>query len=290
MNINSTHRRLGALLLACCCVGGGPASAQSAVSRGVDVVVQGVTQPSLRTELAFSFQGIITKVNVKEGDSVGKQQELMRQDEVMDVAKLEGLKLDADQSIIVKAKQANLDKLKLVLTRKQDSYKKGATTITELQEAQNDVVQAEAEVEQANHIGLQKMTEVQQQTRHVELLTLKSPIDGIVEKVAQTAGETADMQKPSIIVVQNDPLYIDIKTLRTAVVQRMKKGDTLAVRYPGEEDWKPATINFIAPVADARADTQAIRLEMPNADGRSTGLSIDVKIPTPTVADAGFRP
>lgn len=256
------------------------------VPQGGDTVVQGVTQPSLRKELAFSFQGIIAKVNVKDGDPVRANQELLRQDDRIEVARLEGLKLDADRTLLVKAKQATLDNKRLVLKRKEESYKKNALTITEFQEAQLDVVLAEAEVELARHEALTKQADVRLQTTHVELLTLTSPIDGIVERVIQTEGEVADIQKPSITVVKNDPLYIEIKTLRTSVVQRLKKGDTLAVRYPGEEGWQPATINLIAPVADARSDTQAIRLEMPNPQSRSTGLSIDVKIPTPTVADS----
>ena len=78
-----------------------------------------------------------------------------------------------------------------------------------------------------------KSADVSLQTTHVELLALKAPIDGVVEKVIQTEGEVADIQKPSIVVVKNDPLYIDIKTLKTSIVQKLKKGDTLAVRYPG---------------------------------------------------------
>jgi multidrug resistance efflux pump len=210
----------------------------------------------------------------------------MRQDERIEISRLQGLKLDADRTLLIKAKQATLDNKKLVLKRKEESYKKGATTITEFQEAQLDVTLAEAEVELARHEAETKSADVNLQTTHVELLTLKSPIDGVVKEIIQTEGEVANIDKPSIMVVRNDPLYIEIKTLKTSIVQKLKKGDTLAVRYPGEEDWRPASINLIAPVADARSDTQAIRLEMPNPEARSTGLSIDVKIPTATVAEA----
>ncbi|HEX8325347.1 MAG TPA: efflux RND transporter periplasmic adaptor subunit [Tepidisphaeraceae bacterium] len=280
-------RGLGLLLVTGLAAG---AFAQSAPipspARPGDILEQGVTQPSLRKELAFSFQGIIAKTNVKEGDTVKAGQELLRQDDRIEVARLQGLKLDADRTLLVKAKTATLENKRLVMKRKEESYKKQAIAISEYQEAQLDVVLAEAEVELARHEAEVKGADVSLQTTHVELLTLKSPIDGIVEKVVQTEGEVADIQKPSVVVVKNDPLYIDLKTLRTAVVQRLKTGDTLAVRYPGEDTWHAATINLIAPVADARAGTQAIRLEMPNPDNRSTGLAIEVKIPTAAVADA----
>jgi len=114
-------------------------------------------------------------------------------------------------------------------------------------------------------------------------MQLASPTDGIVEKVVQTEGEMADINKPSIIIVKNDPLYIDVKTLPTSIVQKLQKGQSLDVKYPGGE-WQPATINFVSPVADARSGTQAIRLEMANPEGRSTGLEVDVKIPSAVAA------
>ena len=282
-----TKKSIIALFLAVGFAAALPSSASAQAGTGSSLITQGVTQPSRRVELAFSFQGIILKVDVKDGDTVKAGQELMRQDDRIEVSRLEGLKLDADRTLLIKAKQATLDNKRLVSKRKEDSWKKGGTTISELQEAQLDVVLAEAEVELARHDAMVKGADVTLQTTHVELLALKAPIDGVVEKVIQTEGEVADIQKPSIVVVKNDPLYIDVKTLKTSIIQKLKKGDTLAVRYPGEEEWKPATINLIAPVADARSDTQAIRLEMPNPDGRSTGLGIDVKIPTSGgVADA----
>ncbi|MDB5326483.1 MAG: hypothetical protein JWM57_2052 [Phycisphaerales bacterium] len=282
-----TKKSIIALFLAAGFAAALPSFGVAQVPAGGSMITQGVTQPSRRVELAFSFQGIILKVDVKDGDSVKAGQELMRQDDRIETSRLEGLKLDADRTLLIKAKQATLDNKRLVVKRKEDSWKKGATTISEYQEAQLDVTLAEAEVELARHEALTKSADVSLQTTHVELLALKAPIDGVVEKVIQTEGEVADIQKPSIVVVKNDPLYIDVKTLKTSIVQKLKKGDTLAVRYPGEEEWKPATINLIAPVADARSDTQAIRLEMPNPDGRSTGLGIDVKISTAgNIADA----
>ena len=56
-----------------------PSFAIAQAARGGDLITQGVTQPSRRVELAFSFQGIILKVDVKDGDTVKAGQELMRQ-------------------------------------------------------------------------------------------------------------------------------------------------------------------------------------------------------------------
>jgi membrane fusion protein, multidrug efflux system len=261
--------------------------AQSSAAVDATVIEKGVTQPSKRVEMAFNVQGVIGKVNVVEGDVVRAGQALMQQDDKGERARLEALQIEADQTALIKGKTAILENKRLVAKRKYENFLKKAVAESESQEAQADAIAAEAEVEIAKQQGRQKEAEVRAQADRVEKMTLKCPVEsGIVEKVVQSQGEMANIDKPSIVLVRNDPLYIDVKTLPTNVVQRLKKGDTLPVRYPGDEQWHPATINFIAPVADARAGTQSIRLEMPNPDGRSTGLAVDVKIPNATVADA----
>ena len=251
-----------------------------------ETIEKGFTEPSAHKELAFSFQGIISKVDVKEGDTIKAGQDLMKQDDRIEVLRLKGLRLEADQTLLIKAKQATLDNKKVVLKRQQEMFDKQAVSESELEEAKLDVVLAGAEVELAEHDAVTKGADADLQQAHVDELSMKSPIDGVVEKIVQSEGEVANIDKPSIVVVKNDPLWIEMKTLPAATVQKMKTGDTLDVRYPGDDAWQKATINFIDPVADARAGTQAIRMEMPNPQNRSTGLTIDVRIPAAAVADA----
>lgn len=254
--------------------------------QGTDQFQQGFTLPSARRELAFPFQGIISHVDVKDGDVVKAGQELMGQDDKIELKRLEGLKLDADRTLLVRAKQATLDQKNVDLKRKADLFKNNAMSESEYQDAQLDVVLAMAEVALAGHDADVKKADADLQALHVERLTLKSPVDGVVEKIIQDEGEVADYEKPSIVVVRNDPLWIDVKTLPVSTVQKLRNGDELDVRYPGDDAWQKAKINLIAPVADARSGTQAIRLEMPNPEHKSTGLAMEVKIPGPAVAES----
>jgi RND family efflux transporter MFP subunit len=244
-----------------------------------DRIEIGITQPSSRKEIAFPFTGIISEVAVKEGEAVKKGQLLMTQDARIEQKRLEGLKLEADRSALISAREASLANKIVVVKRKQETFDKGALSLSELQEAQLDVKLAEAELELAKQEGRVKTNEMENQAIRVELLKLLAPSDGIVESIKLTEGEVAGIDKPSIVIVKNDPLYIDVKTLPAKDVQKLKSGQELEVRYNGEA-WAKAKINLIVPVADARAQTQAIRLEMPNPEGRWTGVPIEVKIPT----------
>jgi RND family efflux transporter MFP subunit len=251
----------------------------SSESEYKDIIHKGVTQPSSRKELAFSYQGIIANVPVKKGDMVTAGQLLMKQDDRIEMRRLDAMKLDADRSLLIKAKQATLDNKKVELKRKGDMYKSQALSESEFLQAELEVVLAGAELDVTRHEEKIKAAEVATQDVRVDQMELKSPIDGIVLDIFQTEGEVADINKPSIVVIKNDPLYIEIKTLPYAVVGKLRTGDVLDVRYNETDAWQKATINYIAPEADARAGTQSIRLEMPNPEKRSTGEQIDVKIP-----------
>jgi multidrug efflux pump subunit AcrA (membrane-fusion protein) len=122
-------------------------------------------------------------------------------------------------------------------------------------------------------------------------MTLRSPIDGVVETIDISVGEVTDPQKPVLTVVKNDPLWVEF-FLPTTQSRRLKVGTELQLRYPGDNQWMAAKVIYKAPVADAQSDTQKIRLEMPNQAGHDTGLQVVVKLPadigpaTPTPAAA----
>jgi RND family efflux transporter MFP subunit len=244
-----------------------------------ELIEKGFTKPSSCKELSFAFQGVIAKVEVKEGELVKAGQTLMTQDELIESTRLRGLKLEADRSLVVKAKEATLANKQVVLKRKQELFNKRALSESELQEAQLDVVLAEAEVELERYQGTVKAADVDLQTVRLDRMKLVAPTDGVVEKINLTAGEVADIDKPSVVLLDNDPLYIEVRTLPTSVVQSLKPGQELQVRYP-REGWKPAIINQVAAEADARSGTQAIRLELANPEKRSSGLQMEVKIPS----------
>jgi hypothetical protein len=50
--------------------------------------------------------------------------------------------------------------------------------------------------------------------------------------------------------------------------------------------WRDASVHFIKPEADAQSNFEHVQLEMPNAEMRSAGLQVTVKLPDNLVAPA----
>jgi hypothetical protein len=116
-------------------------------------------------------------------------------------------------------------------------------------------------------------------------MQIKSPMNGEVRKVEAAVGEVSDPQKPSIIIVSNDPLKVEAK-LPTLTANRLKLGQALQVRYRDEQQWREAKIIYFDPVADTSlvGGAQLIHLEMPNPDGRRAGQEVVVKLPQDVAA------
>ena len=250
----------------------------------------GITAPSEERKLLFPNPGVIADAMVKEGDKVKSGEAVMKQDDREEVKRFEAAKIAADvERLKITAQEKDRDQKQVELARKKDLYSKKAVGLQELQEAELAVALSQANVEVAKGQAEQADAQAAVQQVRVDQMTLKSPIDGIVSQVGPGAGEFSNPQqadKPTITIVKNDPLWIEVRNLRTGEVARLKVGQSIPVRYAGETREAAAKVIFISPVADARSDTQAVRLEMPNPDGRSTGLKVDVLLGADATASA----
>jgi RND family efflux transporter MFP subunit len=248
-------------------------------------MARGFTQPSKRVTQAFESAGVIREVLVKEGDVVKSGQVIMKQDDRMDRQELEVRRIDAESTVEVDSAQKEFDLRKVQYERKvgTDGGENIGFSKAEIEEALITMQLAELKVAEAKQKNTQAKAVYERQRVKTELMTLPSKIDGIVEKINVDAGEMADPQKPegAISIVTNDPLWVEIPLLQTWQAARLKPGQELEVRYEIENKpgWHKAKVIYVAPVADARSGTQAVRLELPNPENRASGLDVQVKLP-----------
>ncbi len=280
------RRRLGMVTMAgalgLLCVMVGTARAQAS-SSGVEQTALGKTEPSARRQLSFNGPGVILDVAVKEGDHVKEGQLLMSEDARMEEKLLEAMKLESDSVLPVEFATTDLAYKQNKLSRVENMAKNAVASNEELQEAKLDVALAEIKVKQASQEQKQKKLQADRQAIKVELMKLKSPIAGIVEKLDLGAGEVVDPNKPSCTVVQNDPLWVEVH-VPSLLARQVSVGDAMSVQNEGEKAWESAKVIFLAPVADAASGTRMVRLELANPTGRPSGMQVTVKLPPPAAA------
>ena len=193
------------------------------------------------------------------------------------------LAIDKDSRARIEAAEADLKAKTLKYNRLKDALLKGAANQGEVDEAEADMITRDKQLKVAKDEFAQAKFKYEQQMVRCDRMQLKSTVNGSVQKVFIGEGEFNDPQRQdgAIYVVQNDPLKIEIRELKTRQVATLRRGDKLEIRYLNDGPaavWQQAEVSFIAPMADAPSDKQLVQLSLPNPQNRSSGLHVEVKL------------
>ncbi len=242
----------------------------------------GLTKPSEERKLSFSYAGVVREVLVKKGDRVKAGQPMLRLDDRLDKNQLAQSKIDADSLLKVEYAKQSMDQKAVRFKRVTELYEKGAASPLELEEAELNAALAATQYKLSGEEQQTAKLKAQGYEIKVELATLTSTIDGVVQDISIREGEYADPQQSSqraaAVVVQVDPLKVEVY-LPTPVAARLKVGQELEVSYLTEDVWQKAKIEFLDPVADAASGTRKLELKLPNPGGREPGWQVNVRVP-----------
>ena len=245
------------------------------------------TKPSFEVDLDFSAPGLIIEVGVKEGEPVQKDQVLARQDVSVESANKAMYQIEAKSKVEEDYAQKDFELKSVKLKRTEELFKQKNANFLEVEEARLEKERADASVKLAKQ--KRQVAEAQAATEQakIDLKQIKAPFDGVVAKLDTHVGEVATNQadKPAVKLVRNDPLWVDAH-LPAAAAARLKKGQSLQVRYVAEDKWMPAEVLYLSPVVRAGSQTRMVRLQLPNPDERPSGLEVYVKLPDGAVAAA----
>jgi len=271
--------------------GGSVASAQQpAAAAGAGAVIDRNVQPAFTLpykeyKISFPTMGVIKEVKVKEGDVVKQGDVLMKQDDSEDRAELRILELDVND-FPINAAQAKLKAAELDYQAKTNLNKaSGGYSALEVERALAEREVAKAQLDQAKQELEQKKAKRDKQTTHVNNMTMKADVSGVVKDLINDVGSNVDPTRPVLTVVDNSTLLVEVQVPAIASLQ-VKKGDTMRVSYD-RKTWRDGKVAFMSPQADAQSGMRMIRLELPNPQGEPSGLQAFVELPDKLVtADA----
>ena len=233
--------------------------------------------------LSFVRPGQVAEVAVKEGDEVKAGQLLARQDDLAEQVSLAQLKAEADDTVKIRAAEAQLDQKKVTLLRTQEAFKGHAATELEVKQAELDVTIADLSLELSKFQHEQDRRKYEEARLQVERMRMLSPLDGRVEKVAIEKGESVEInqQQKTIRVVRIDPLWIDVP-VDVDKAARLKAGDAATAWYHLGNAYTSSAgkVLLVAKVADPASDTLQVRVELPNPAGQPAGMHVQVDFPS----------
>jgi len=237
------------------------------------------SKPSVEHKLMFPLPGLIRDVPIKLGDTVKENQVVATLDDDIEQKELERLKIDANSTVKIDAAKADLAAKKVILARKKDMFDKQVANVSEVEEAETDVMFREAQVKVAEQETAEAKIKAQQQELKLKQMKIVSRFDGVVQALEIHPGEMADPSKKDVIViVKNDPLWVEVKVANSEA-SKLRLGQDVQVRYADDEKWASAKVIFMEPYADPQSDTRKLNLELPNPEGRPSGQQMLVKLP-----------
>lgn len=237
----------------------------------------GISRPSSQASLGFTVSARVTTVMIRDGDAVGPGDLLADQDVSVLDARIAQLRLESESDVELDAAKAEL------VQREQDQKKigqahaKGAATDLEFERAELEVVISRFRVkaaEEKKSMAALKLGEAEVERKQY---FLRSSIKGRIENLKLTAGEAPKPMEPVLMVVNCDPLWIEVP-LPLAHASSMSEGREVAVRFHNG-DTERAKVLFITSVADSASETVGVRLVLPNPKNRRAGERVTVVIP-----------
>jgi len=247
---------------------------------GSDAGIAAITIPSADRTLSFIQPGRIAKVFVKEGDQVKAEQLLIQQDDAAEQAQLLQVKAESEDTTQIEAAQASLDQKRVYLKKLEWAAGRGSATELEVEHAKLEVKIAELSLKVAQFEHEQNKRKYKVAQIRVDNMSLKSPINGRVEKVEVEVGESINGLADVVRLVNTDRLWIDVP-VPLAKGRTLRLGQTAKVKFPDAEQ-RPVEgkIIYVSTVADAASATLRTKIEVPNKLNRPAGEHVRVVFST----------
>lgn len=238
--------------------------------------IAAITAPSADITLSFVQLGRIAEVNIKEGESVKAGQVLVQQDDAVERARLAQLEADSQNTINIQAGEASLAQKQVDLKKLEKAAALNAATALEVEHAKLDVKIADLSVKLAIFEHEQAQRKYDEAKIQIDNMSLKSPIDGIIEKLEMETGESVNILEDAVRVVQINPLWIDVPVPLTKA-RDLRYKNTAKVIFPASNETSlEGKIVFIGSVADAASNTLRVRIQVPNRSNRPAGEHVRV--------------
>ncbi len=257
-------------------------NAQSLLANNVD----SFTEPYRTINVSTAEQGIITKMLVKESDTVHEGQLLATLDTDVLEAAMEIAKAGKNSLGRIKSASAAVELKKERSQKLQELQADGHAHSEEVLRAKAELEIAEAELLAAKEEQKIKELEYTRIGTQIERRKIISPIDGIVTKIHKEVSEQVAATDPIVLtVVQCDQLKI-IFPVAAAEVGRFSVGQKVSVNFPGESTPAKGSIESVSQVTDPESGTVRVRVVIDNPkkhyrSGMACFLSI---IPNPQTA------
>ena len=245
----------------------------------------GVTQALHEAKLGLAAAGRVEAVLVKEGDRVSRGDLLLHLDRTLEDLEIKRRQVMLDDN----SRLVELRRRELILggqvAEARKLFESGGVSRKQAEDEELAWQSNVAERKALEFAKLREKLELDLAREGYERRHLRSPINGVVTKVALRVGESAVPNEPVLTVVDVSRVRF-IGTFPVSSLSPLKPGHSVSIRLAmeGRAVLRQAKLIFVSPVTDSASGLVELIAEFDNHDGSvRPGISGQIVAPQPVV-------
>jgi RND family efflux transporter MFP subunit len=216
----------------------------------------GTLYPREEAQLGPKMSGVLTAVNVEEGDKVKKGQLLFKLD-------------SSSADLSVRQAKTQLETAEVQLRAAELDYKRTKELHDRGSIAPATFDQVQARYDSAKTSVSQAKVAVSMAQKMSGDSSVRSPITGVVSAKLKSVGETVTMMPPTIVVIVQDTSVLELRArLPERSLKTLMPGSIIHVKLPAMSITRDVPIKRINPALDVMTRTVEIIADLDNADGK----------------------
>jgi RND family efflux transporter MFP subunit len=222
------------------------------------VNVQGQVESNRNVLVSPKASGIITKMNVREGQSVRAGQILAQVDDALMRSNLDELRTQLELATTLYEKQKRL-------------WDKEIGTEVQYLQAKNNKESME-----------RRLATLEEQ---LDMSKIKSPITGVVDQIQPKLGEMVSPGMPAFRIVNPSDLSLNAQ-LSEAYVPFIKRGESVKVNFPSLNKNMDAKVSVVGQSVDPTSRTFEVEVKLPGDKNVKVNMFGELSINDRTVEEA----
>lgn len=183
----------------------------------------GISVPASETELSFRIGGVISELEVEEGDQVQKGQQIAEVGNIEDQLDLQGAGAQ------LKDAKAQLETAKANYYRVKKLFESNIVSVSDYEKAKSELARAKADYATARQrVGLKQ--------QQVSYSVLNAPVSGIITEKNFEVNEAVNPGEVVVVISSGDSLEIDVG-VPESFVGKINKGDAVKIRFSSQPDY-----------------------------------------------------
>jgi RND family efflux transporter MFP subunit len=231
---------------------------------GPHLVLEGLTRPCKRVQLALRVSGVIEKCPIEQGQRIREGQIIVELESGLEKAAVEVSRLKAESDHEVRAAELTAKLKEYELSRLRKLASQNAASEFEVQEAQCAVELAKVQIEAARFSRKVLSQELKRDEAALAQRRMEAPFEGFIWRVLKQEGAALDELEPVAELVNLDPIWVEANVPAQHFGQ-VGTGQAATVTIAGQS--RAAKVIAVDPLVDASSATFRVKLEVPNQDG-----------------------